>query len=189
MGKIVISENLTLDAVIEDPTGEDGFKHGGWFNQITDHDREEWGKVEFAEALGAEAMLLGRRTYEYFAGRFPSRTGEWADRLNSMPKYVVSATLRNAQWNNSTVLTGDVIDAVAALKWQLAGEIVIYSSGRLAQALLEHDLVDELRLMIYPVVLGTGNRLFGATSDKKSLRLLETRTVGTSLALLRYAVG
>ncbi len=186
MGKIVISENVSLDGVIQDPTGEEGFRHGGWAGQIGDKDREEWAKVLFDEALGTEALLLGRRSYEWFAARWPSRSGEWADRLNSLPKYVVSSTLVDPGWNNSTVLKGDAVTEVSALKKELNGDIVLYASGQLARTLIEHDLVDELRLMIYPVVLGAGERLFGETSDMKPVRLVGTRTVGDNLAVLTY---
>jgi dihydrofolate reductase len=186
MGKIVISENVSLDGVVQDPTGEEGFRHGGWFGQIGDKEREEWARVEFAEALGSEALLLGRRSYEYFAARWPSRSGEWADRLNSLPKYVVSSTLVDPDWNNSTVLTGEVVNEVSSLKQELDGEIVVYASRQLVHTLMEHDLVDELRLIVYPFVFGTGERLFGETTDKKSMRLLDTRTVGDGLAYLAY---
>jgi dihydrofolate reductase len=188
MGKIVISENISLDGVIQDPTGEEGFRFGGWFNQIGDQDRAAWAQVELDEALGSEALLLGRRSYDYFASRWTSRTGEWADRLRSLPKYVVSSTLEDPQWDNSTVLTGDVVTEVSKLKDRLEGDIVVYASGRLAHTLMEHDLVDELRLMIYPFVLGSGRRVFGETSDTKPLRLIETRNVGEGLALLTYQV-
>jgi len=186
MGKIVISENVSLDGVIEDPTGDEGFRHGGWFNRVGDKDREAWAKILLAEALGAEALLFGRRSYQWFAGRWASRTGEWADRLNSLPKYVVSWTLEDPDWNNSTILKGEVVNAVSKLKQELDGDLVVYASGPLARTLMEHDLVDELRLMVYPVVLGAGERLFGETSDKLSMRLLNTRTVGDGLALLTY---
>jgi dihydrofolate reductase len=186
VGKIVISENVSLDGVIKDPTGEEGFKHGGWFNQIGDKDREGWAEVAFDEALGAEAMLLGRRSYEWFAARWPSRSGEWADRLNSLPKYVVSSTLVDADWNNSTVLRGEVVTEVSKLKHELDAEIVVYASGQLVRTLMKHDVVDELRLMIYPVLLGAGERLFGETSDMQSMRLLDTRTVGENLAYVTY---
>ena len=186
MGKIVISENVSLDGVVQDPTGDEGFRHGGWFGQIGDKDREEWAKVKLDEALGAEALLLGRRSDEWFAARWASRSGEWADRLNSLPKYVVSSTLEDPDWNNSTVLNGEVVKEVSKLKQEQDGEIVVYASGQLARTLIEHDLVDELRLMVYPVVLGAGERLFGETSDKKSMRLLDTRSVGDGLAYLTY---
>jgi dihydrofolate reductase len=186
MGKIVISENVSLDGVVQDPTGDEGFRHGGWFGQIGDKDREEWAKVELHEAMGAEALLLGRRSYEWFAARWPSRSGEWADRLNSLPKYVVSSTLEDPDWNNSTVLKGDVVNEVSKLKQELDGEIVVYASRQLVRTLMKHDLIDELRLMVYPVVLGAGERLFGETSDKKSMRRLSTRTVGDGIAYLTY---
>jgi dihydrofolate reductase len=186
MGKIVISENVSLDGVVQDPTGDEGFRHGGWFSKIGDKDREEWAKIALEEALGTEALLLGRRSYEFFAARWPSRSGEWADRLNSLPKYVVSSTLVDPDWNNSTVLKGDVVNEVSKLKQELDGEIVVYASRQLVRTLMEHDLVDELRLMVYPVVLGAGERLFGETSDKKPTRLLDTRTVGDGLAYLIY---
>ena len=188
MGKVVISENVSLDGVVQDPTGEEGFRHGGWFSQFGENDREAWAKVEFDEALGAEAMLLGRRSYEYFASRWKSRTGGWAARLNSLPKYIVSSTLVDPDWNNSTVLKGDVASEVTALKQQLDGEIVVYASRRLVRTLMEHDLADELRLTVFPVVLGVGERLFGETTDKKPLRLLDTRTVGDGLAYLTYGL-
>ncbi len=186
MAKIVISQNVSLDGVVEDPTGEEGFRHGGWFHQIADKDREAWARVEFEEALGAEALLLGRRSDAYFGPRWASRTGEWADRLNSLPKYVVSSTLVDPAWTNSTVLKGEVVSEVSKLKEKLDGEVVVYASRQLVRTLMEHDLVDELRLIVYPVVLGAGERLFGETTDKKSVRLLETRTVGDGLAHLAY---
>src|ERR1017187_5771221 len=158
MGKIVISENVSLDGVIQDPTGEEGFRLGGWFGQIGDKDREAWAQVELDEALGAEALLLGRRSYEFFAAQWPSRSGEWADRLNGLPKYVVSSTLEDLDWNNSTVLDGDVANEVSKLKQEISGDIVVYASFQLVHTLMEHDLVDELRLMIYPFVLGAGER-------------------------------
>jgi dihydrofolate reductase len=188
MGKIVVSENVSLDGVVEDPTGDAGFRHGGWFNQIGDRDREGWAQVGFDEALGAEAFLLGRRSYEYLAARWPSRTSAWADRLNSLPKYVVSSTLVDPDWNNSMVLSGEVVDEVSKLKEQLEGEIVVAASRQLVLTLIEHDLVDELRLVVFPVVLGAGDRLFGETTDKKPLRLLDTRTVGDGLASVTYEV-
>ncbi len=189
MGRIVVSENVSLDGVVQDPTGEEGFRFGGWFGEVGDRDREEWVKVELDEALGAEALLLGRRSDEFFAARWPSRSGEWADRLNSMPKYVVSSTLEKPRWTNSTVLKGDVVSEVSKLKQQLDGDIVVYASARLVHTLMEHDLVDELRLMVYPVVLGSGERLFGETSGKKPMRLAGTRTVGDGLAFLTYELA
>jgi dihydrofolate reductase len=187
MGKIVISENASLDGVIQDPTGEEGFRFAGWFDRIGGKDREAWAKVEFEEALGAEALLLGRRTYEWFVARgWASRSGEWADRLRSLPKYVVSSTLEDLDWKNSTVLKGEVVNEVSKLKQKVHGEIVVYGSGRLVHTLIEHDLVDELRLMLCPFLLGDGERLFGGTSDQKPMRLVDTRTVGGGLAFLTY---
>lgn len=188
MGRIVVSENVSLDGVVQDPTGEEGFRAGGWFGEVGDKDRDEWAKVEFDEALRTEALLLGRRSYEWFAARWASRTGEWADRLTSLPKYVVSSTLADPEWTNSAVLKGDVADEVSRLKQRVNGDIVVYASGRLVHALMEHGLVDELRLMIYPFVLGAGGRLFGGTSERKRMRLAGVRTVGEGLALLTYQV-
>jgi dihydrofolate reductase len=188
MGKIIISENASLDGVIQDPTGEEGFSFGGWFNQIGDKDREGWAKAGFDEALGAEAFLLGRRTEQWLAARWLSRSGEWADRLNSLPKYVVSSTLEEPKWTNSTVLKGDVVKEVSTLKQELAGDIVVAGSIQLAPTLIEHNLADELRLMIFPVVLGAGERLFAETKDRKPLRLVRAQTVGHNLALLTYEV-
>jgi len=186
MGKIIISENVSLDGVIQDPAGDEGFQRGGWVGRVGDRGREEAAQVLLEEALGTEAMLLGRRSYEFLAARWPSRTGALADRLNSKPKYVVSSTLQAPAWNNTTVLKGNVVNEVSKLKQQLAGDIVVPASFQLVRTLIEHDLADELRLMIYPVVLGAGERLFGETSDKKPLRLISTRTVGNDLAYLTY---
>ena len=180
MGKIIISENVSLDGVIQDPAGDEGFQRGGWVGRVGDRGREAAAQVLLEEALGTEAMLLGRRSYEFLAARWPSRTGELADRLNSKPKYVVSSTLQDPIWNNTTVLKGNVVNEVSKLKQQLAGDIVVPASFQLVRPLIEHDLADELRLMIYPVVLGAGERLFGETSDNKPLRLISTRTVGTT---------
>jgi dihydrofolate reductase len=188
MGKLVISENVTLDGVVQDPAGAEGFGRGGWVGRVGERGREQAAEVLLDEALGAEAQLFGRRTYEFLAARWPSRSGELADRLNDMPKYVVSSTLKDPDWNNSTVLTGDVVQAVSKLKEELDGEIVVAGSIRLVRTLMEHDLVDELRLMVYPVVLGAGERLFGETSDKMPMRLLDTRTVAGDLAYLTYEV-
>jgi dihydrofolate reductase len=184
MGKIVISENVSPDGVIQDPSGDEGFRLGGWVGVIKD--REEAGKAVLDEALGAEALLLGRRSYEFFAARWPSRGGELAARLNSLPKYVVSSTLDDPKWNNSTVVKGDVVNEVSKLRQELNGEVVVYGSIQLARTLMEHDLVDELRLMIHPVVLGAGERLFGETTDKKPMRLVDTQTIGGGVAFLTY---
>jgi dihydrofolate reductase len=188
MAKIVISENVSLDGVGQDPTGGEGFKHGGWFERTMDGDREAWAQVEFDEALRATALLMGRRTYEYFAPRWKSRTGEWADRLKRLPKYVVSSTLVDPDWGTSSVLNGDVVDEVSKLKRELDGEIVVNGSFQLGRALMEHDLVDEVRLIVFPVVLGAGERLFAEAGDERPMRLVDTRTVGDGLAFLAYAV-
>jgi dihydrofolate reductase len=186
MGKIIISENVSLDGVVQDPTGEEGFRYGGWFLRVTDKDRVEWTKVATEEALSAEAWLLGRRSYEFFAARWQSRTGQLADRLNSLHKYVISSTLEKPTWNNTTVLKGDAVNEVSQLKQKIKRDIVVPASNQLVQALMEHDLADEIRLMIYPYVCGAGNRLFGETSNKKQMRLIEVKSVGDNLAFLTY---
>jgi dihydrofolate reductase len=184
MGRIVVTEFASLDGVVEDPGGSENFRHGGWSFEIERGD--EGDKFKLDETMSTEALLLGRVTYEGFAEAWPSRDGEFADKFNTMPKYVVSSTLENPEWNNSTVLRGDVVEEVAKLRQEHDGEIVVHGSIRLAQTLLEHDLVDELRLMVYPVVLGTGKRLFGETSDKKPLRLTDSKIVGDGVAILTY---
>ena len=188
MGKIVLSgpQNVSLDGFVQDPTGEEGFGLGGWFIEFGGKDLDEWAKVALDEALGAQAWLLGRRSYEYFGTRWRPRSGELADRLNSMPKYVVSSTLEEPGWNNSIVLKGDVVTEVSKLKQQLDGEIIVPASYQLGRTLIEHDLDDELRLVVFPVVLGAGERLFGQTSDKKPMRLVDARTIGDGLAFLTY---
>jgi dihydrofolate reductase len=186
MGKIVITTNVSLDGVVEDPDGAEGFGRGGWFLQAGGKDLEEWGKIEYAEALGTAALLLGRRSDEWFGTRWAARPGEFADRLNSLPKYVVSTTLQDPRWTNVTVLTGDVVDEVTKLKRELDGDIVVYASYQLERALIEHGLVDELRLFVFPVVVGAGERLFGETTGTRPFRLADSRTVGDSLVLLTY---
>ncbi len=188
MGKIVISgpQNVSLDGVVQDPDGKEGFRLGGWFIEFGGKDLEEWNKVALDEALRAEAWLLGRRSYEFFGVRWRPRSGELADRLNSMPKYVVSSTLEDPEWNNSTVLKGDVVTKVSKLKQELDGEIIVPASYQLGRTLIEHDLVDELRLVVFPVVLGGGERLFGEVSNKKPMRLVGTKTIGDGLAFLSY---
>jgi dihydrofolate reductase len=188
MGKIVISgpQNVSLDGVVQDPDGTEGFELGGWFIRFGGKDLEEWNKVALDEALRAEAWLLGRRSYEFFGVRWRPRSGELADRLNSMPKYVVSSTLDEPDWHNSTVLKGDVVTEVSKLKQKLDGEIVVPASYQLGRTLIEHDLVDELRLVVFPVVLGAGGRLFGETSDKKPMRLRDTQTMEGGVAFLTY---
>jgi dihydrofolate reductase len=184
MGKIVVTENVTLDGVIQDPAGDEGFRVGGWIGLIKNS--PQLTKLALDEALGAEALLLGRRSYEWFAARWPSRNGELADRLNSLPKHVVSSTLEHPAWNNSTVLKGDVLNEVSTLKQELDGEIILPASFQLVHTLMEHDLVDELRLKIFPVVLGAGKRLFGDASDKKPMRLLDTQTLEGGIAYVIY---
>jgi dihydrofolate reductase len=184
MGKIIISDNVSLDGVIEDPAGDEGFARGGWVGRIAA--LPELAKYTLDEALGSEALLLGRRSYEWFAARWPSRGGELADRLNGLPKYVVSSTLEDPDWNNTTVLRGDVLSEVSKLKQELNGEINLPASFQLARTLIEHDLVDELRLKIFPVVLGAGERLFGETTDTKPMRLVDTLTVGDGIVIHIY---
>ena len=186
MGKIVVSENVSLDGVVQDPTGEEGFDRGGWFLRISDRDRAGWAEAGLEEAQRGEALLLGRRTEGYFAARWPSRTGVWADRLNGMPKYVVSATLDKPQWANSRILTGDPVAEAAKLKQELAGEIVVNGSTQLVHALLAHDLVDELRLIVFPVVIGAGRRMFGEMPGALLLRLAGARAIGDNLTKLTY---
>jgi dihydrofolate reductase len=185
MGRIVVTEFVSLDGVIEDPGGAEDFKYGGWSFEFARGDEGDAFKRD--ETMGSDAMLLGRVTYEAFADSWPPRTGEFADKFNNMPKYVVSSTLSDPEWTNSTVLDGDLAEAVARIKEQHDGDIVVHGSAQLVQALLERDLVDELRLMLFPVVLGAGKRLFGDTSDKRPLRLVESRTVGDGVGILVYA--
>jgi dihydrofolate reductase len=184
MGRIVVTEFVSLDGVIEDPGGSEDFRHGGWTFEI--ERGEEGDRFKLDEAMNSDALLLGRKTYEGFAAAWPSREGEFADKFNSMPKYVVSSTLKDPDWTNSRVLAGDVAEEVSKLREEVHGEIVVHGSAQLVQALVEHGLVDELRLMVFPVVLGTGKRLFGETSDKRRLRLTDSRTVGDGVAILTY---
>ena len=186
MGKIIITTNCSLDGVVQDPDGKEGFTLGGWFGQFGADDLEEWTRVETAEALSAKALLLGRRSDEWFAARWQSRSGEWADKLNALPKYVVSSTLKDPKWSNATVLSGDAVSEVSKLKQEIDGEILVYASYQLVRTLIEHDLVDEIRLVIFPVLLGDGMRLFGPVSDKKPMRLVKAATLGTGLAFLTY---
>jgi dihydrofolate reductase len=184
MGKIVISENVSLDGVVQDPTGEEGFRRGGWFGQIKDH--PEVSQLALDEALGAEALLLGRRSYEFFAARWPARTGQLADRLNGLPKYVVSSTLEDPGWKNSTVLKGEAVSEVSKLKAQLDGDLVVLASFQIVHTLMEYDLFDELRLKVFPVLLGAGERLFGETSDRTPMRLADSRTIDDGVVFLTY---
>jgi dihydrofolate reductase len=184
MGRIVVTEFVSLDGVVEDPGGSEDFKYGGWSFEFSRGD--EGDKFKLDETLGADALLLGRKTYQGFADAWPSRDGEFADKFNNMPKYVVSSTLESPEWNNSTVLDGDVAEAVAKLKQEIDGVILVGGSAQLAQALFENDLVDEVRLMVFPVVLGAGKRLFGEASDKLRLRLASSKTVGDGITILTY---
>jgi dihydrofolate reductase len=184
MGRIVVTEFISLDGVIEDPGGAEDFKYGGWTFEI--ERGEEGDKFKLDEALDADALLLGRKTYEGFAAAWPSREGEFADKFNNMPKYVVSSTLKDPEWTNSTVLDGDLAEDVAKLRQDVDGDIVVHGSAQLVQALVDHGLVDELRLMVFPVVLGAGKRLFGETSDKRRLRLSDSKTVGDGVQILTY---
>jgi dihydrofolate reductase len=184
MGRIVITEFVSLDGVMEDPGGAEDFRYGGWTFEF---DRGEEGNTfKLDETMQSDALLLGRITYQGFADAWPSREGEFADKFNTMPKYVVSSTLRDPSWTNTTLLDGDLVESVSKLKRERDGDVVVHGSGQLAQALLEHDLVDELRLMVFPVVLGSGKRLFGETTDKKRLELVESRSVGDGVAILVY---
>ena len=184
MGRIIVTEFVSLDGVMEDPGGSEDFERGGWAFET--NRGAEGDKFKLDEALDAEALLLGRVTYEGFAAAWPSREGEFADKFNTMPKYVVSSTLEQPGWRNSTVLTGAVVEEVATLRQGAAGDIVVHGSAQLVQTLLAHDLVDELRLMVFPVVLGAGKRLFGGTSGKKPLRLADAKTVGDGVTILVY---
>jgi dihydrofolate reductase len=184
MGKIVVTEFVSLDGVMEDPGGAEDFEHGGWSFEISRG--EEGDKFKLDETMESEALLLGRRTYEGFADAWPSRKGEFADKFNNMPKYVVSETLDDPDWTNSTVVRGDVAKEVAKLKQQHDGDIVVHGSAQLVQTLIENDLVDEMRLMVFPVVLGSGKRLFGETSDKKTLQLADSNMVGDGVLILTY---
>jgi dihydrofolate reductase len=176
MGKLVVTEFVSVDGVFEDPGGVEGYEHGGW---TFEYDRGEDGnKFKLDEVMEAAVQLLGRVTYEGFAAAWPSREGEFADKFNAMPKYVVSSTLEDPDWNNTAVLEGDAVEAAAKLKNDIDGTVQVPGSLRLVQALIESDLVDELHLMVFPVILGTGRRLFGDTSQKTDWRLVESRPVG-----------
>ncbi|HYY34147.1 MAG TPA: dihydrofolate reductase family protein [Gaiellaceae bacterium] len=184
MGDIVVTEFVSLDGVMEDPGGAENFKYGGWSVEISRG--EEGDRFKLDETMASDALLLGRVTYEGFAAAWPSREGEFADRFNSMPKYVVSSTLSDPGWTNSTVISGDLPGEVARLKEKYEHDIVVHGSARVVQALVDEDLVDEMRLMVFPVVLGTGKRLFGETANKKPLDLVDSRIVGDGVAILTY---
>src|ERR687897_2997108 len=182
MGRIVITEFMSLDGVVEDPGGAEDYEHGGWSFEFSRG--EEGDKFKLDETLGTEALLLGRVTYEGFADAWPSREGEFADKFNGMPKYVVSTTLKDPEWNNSTVIDGDVAESVAELKRDVDGDILVNGSVQLVQTLMEHDLVDEYRLMVFPTILGAGKRLFGETRDAAALRLVDAKPAGETLIII-----
>jgi dihydrofolate reductase len=188
MARIIVSNNVTLDGVVQDPTEEEGFRQGGWFARVGPDDREGFAGAALDEALRAEAFLMGRRTYEFLASRWPTRNGPLADRLRSLPKYVVSSTLNGPEWDNTTILKGDAVRDVSELKQQLDGEIVVPASRQLVQTLIARELVDEFRLLVYPFVLGAGDRLFGESTVSLPLRLVDNRTVGDNLAYVVYEV-
>ena len=187
MGRIVVTEFISLDGVIEDPGGAEDFKYGGWSFEFNRGDAGN--KFKLDETMGSAALLLGRVTYEGFAKAWPQRDGEFAEKFNSMPKYVVSSTVDGSEWTNTTVLDGDVTAAVRKVRDEVDGDIVVHGSGQLVQTLLEHDLVDRLHLMVFPVVLGAGRRLFGETTDKKPLKLVSTETVGDGVTIAVYEVS
>jgi dihydrofolate reductase len=184
MARVVVTEFVSLDGVMEAPGGDDGFVRGAWTFEFDRGD--EGNKFKLDETMATDALLLGRKTYEGFAAAWPQRDGEFADRFNSMPKYVVSSTLTDPSWTNTTVLSGDPVAEVSRLKEGGDGELVVHGSGTLVRALVEADLVDELRLMVFPVVLGTGMKLFGDTRDLKKLRLTSSQVVGDGVAILIY---
>ena len=188
MGKLVISTNASLDGVVQDPDGQEGFRLGGWFATSAGKDLEVWRKGMFEETLSIQALLLGRRTEEWFGTRWTERTDDWANALNALPKYVISATLDEPRWTNTTILRGDAVKEAAKLKHEIDGTIVVYASYQLGRALLDAGLVDEVRLYVFPIVLGEGERFFGETSTEKPLRLVGTNTVGAGLVYLRYEV-
>jgi dihydrofolate reductase len=184
MARIVVTEFVSLDGVVEDPGGSESFKYGGWSFEFDRGPEGDAFKVE--ETRNSQALLLGRVTYEGFAEAWPSREGEFADMFNSMPKYVVSSTLQAPEWTNSSVLEGDLVDEVKKLRERPDGDIVVHGSVQLAQALIANDLVDELRLMVFPVVLGTGKRLFGDPGEKKKWKLADSKVVGDDVLVLTY---
>jgi dihydrofolate reductase len=184
MGRIVVTEFVSLDGMMQDPGGAEDFKYGGWSFEFSRG--EEGDKFKYEEVLDSEALLLGRVTYDGFADAWPERDGDFADKFNSMPKYVVGAKADPSRWANTTVLEGDPVEAVKRLRDDHSGNLYIHGSGQLVQTLFEHDLIDQLNLMVFPVVLGTGKRIFGETSDKKKLRLVDSKVVGDGVAILVY---
>jgi dihydrofolate reductase len=185
MAKIVVTEFVSLDGVMEDPGGSEDFKYGGWSFEFSRGDEGDQFKVD--ETMGSEALLLGRVTYEGFADAWPSREGEFADKFNNMPKYVASTTLTDPEWTGSTVLSGDVVEEVRKLREGPGGDIVVHGSASLVHTLIENDLVDELRLMVFPLILGEGKRWFGEPGERKDFRLLDSKAVGDGVMILTYA--
>jgi dihydrofolate reductase len=185
MGRVVVSQFITVDGVVEDPGGSEGYERGGWAFKFQRGDDGD--KFKMDEVMGADALLLGRVTYGGFADAWPSRTGDFADKFNNMPKYVVSTTLDSPEWNNSTVIADDVPGAVAKLKQEIDGDILVNGSVQLIETLVENGMVDEYRLMVFPLVIGKGKRLFGETSEAKSLKLTASQEVGPDgVAILTY---
>jgi dihydrofolate reductase len=184
MGRIVVTEFVSIDGVMEDPGGSEGFRYGGWSFEFNRGGEGDSFKVE--ELLATDALLLGRTTYEGFAEAWPSREGDFADKFNSMPKYVVSSTLTDPSWRNTTVISGDVAQGLRSLRESFDGQLAVHGSAQLAQTLLEHGLVDALHLMVFPVVLGAGKRLFAELSDKRTMRLADSKVVGDGVAVLVY---
>jgi dihydrofolate reductase len=188
MGSIVVTEFISLDGVMEDPGGSEHSKHGAWTFKFNRGD--EGNRFKMEETKSAEAQLLGRVTYEGFAAAWPQRSGDpFSEKFNSMPKYIISQTLKKADWNNSTILKGNVVEEVSKLKQTLKGDILVSGSARLVQTLIANDLVDQLNLMVFPVVLGSGKRLFGDTSEMKTLRLAESKPVGDGVLILVYRLA
>lgn len=187
MGRIIVSENISIDGVTQDPWGDDGLSFGGWHHQVSEEDRAAWAQFEHLEAVQASAILLGRRTYEFFAPRWAQRPGEWGDRMRELPKFVVSTTISDPAWVNTTLIDGDPVAEVTSLKQSMDGEVVVYGSGQLVRTLLDHELVDEIRLLTFPFLLG-GEPLFDASSAAKHLTLLKTSRVGESITFASYAV-
>jgi dihydrofolate reductase len=184
MGRIIVTEFVSLDGVMEAPGGGEGYKHAGWTFEISRG--EEGNQFKLKETFDSEALLLGRVTYEGFAQAWPSREGEFADKFNGMPKYVVSSTLKQAEWNNSTILHGDLTEEITKLKKKVTGNIVVHGSAQLVQTLLANDLIDELRLMVFPIILGSGKKLFGPLDQTKSMKLISSQTVGAGVEVLIY---
>jgi dihydrofolate reductase len=184
MGSLVITEYISVDGVVEAPSGTEPFERVGWTDDFSRG--PEGDAFKFEETMASDALLLGRVTYDTFAPFWPHVEGEFGDKFNAMPKYVVSSTLENPDWNNTTVLSGDVVEEVSKLKQRYDRDIVVHGSPQLAQTLIEHGLVDELRLLVYPVIVGAGKRLFGATSRTRNLRLVEAKTFGDGVHLLVY---